>query len=75
MNSICSKNFELASELKPFRFDELGADTNLLLRCCAAVMARDASPDTLVNLNGAEVRARFDEVVKRYQRCYRFPAK
>lgn len=54
---------ELASELKPFRFDELGADTNLLLRCCAAVMARDASPDTLVNLNGAEVRARFDEVV------------
>jgi hypothetical protein len=54
---------ELASELKPFRFDDLGADTNLLLRCCAAVMARDASPDTLVNLNGAEVRARFDEVV------------
>ena len=54
---------ELATELKPFRFDELGADTNLLLRCCAAVMARDASPDTLVNLNGAEVRARFDEVV------------
>jgi hypothetical protein len=54
---------ELASELKPFRFDELGTDTNLLLRCCAAVMARDASPDTLVNLNGAEVRARFDEVV------------
>ena len=54
---------ELAGELKPFRFDELGADTNLLLRCCAGVMARDASPDTLVNLNGAEVRARFEEVV------------
>ncbi len=54
---------ELASELRPFRFDELGADTNLLLRCCAAVMAHDASPDTLVNLNGAEVRERFDEVV------------
>jgi hypothetical protein len=54
---------ELASELEPFRFDELGADTNLLLRCCAAVMAHDASPDTLVDLNGAEVRARFDEVV------------
>jgi hypothetical protein len=54
---------ELASELEPFKFDELGADTNLLLRCCAAVMARDASPDTLVDLNGDEVRARFDEVV------------
>ncbi len=54
---------ELASELKPFRFDELGADTNLLLRCCAAVLARDAAPDTLVNLNGAEVRDRFEEVV------------
>lgn len=40
----------------------MGEDSNLRLRCCAAVLAGDASPDTLVNLLGADVRARFREI-------------
>jgi hypothetical protein len=54
---------DLTTELEPFGFHEVGDDTELVLRCCAAVMAGDASPDTLVNLDGAKVRSRFEEVV------------
>lgn len=54
---------ELREELEPFGFAGIGEDSNLLLRCCAAVLAGDASPRTLVGLNGAEVRRRFDEIV------------
>lgn len=54
---------ELADELKPFGFAGVGDDTNLLLRVCSAVVANDVSAPTLLNLNGAEVRTRFDEVV------------
>jgi hypothetical protein len=54
---------ELADELKPFGFHEVGQDANLLLRCCAAIIAHDASPQTLVGLNGATVRDRFQEIV------------
>jgi hypothetical protein len=54
---------ELREELEPFGFASVGEDSNLLLRCCAAVLAKDAAPTTLVNLRGAEVRARFVEIV------------
>jgi hypothetical protein len=54
---------DLTAELEPFGFDEVGTDTNLLLRCCAAVLSFDASPDVLINLNGTTVRERFEEVV------------
>ena len=53
----------LAEQLEPFGFHRLGQDTNLLLRCCAAVVAGDASPNALISLNGAEVRRRFREIV------------
>ncbi|WP_134667978.1 MULTISPECIES: DUF262 domain-containing protein [unclassified Amycolatopsis] len=52
----------LAEVLAPFGFGEVGADSNLLLRCCAAVVARDAAPNTLMNMSGTEVRDRFDEI-------------
>ena len=54
---------DLAENWEPFGFDEVGTDANLVLRCCAAVLASDASPDSLVNLKGAVVRERFEEVV------------
>ncbi|NVJ21741.1 DUF262 domain-containing protein [Myxococcus sp. AM011] len=54
---------ELEADLKPFGFEDLGANKDLLLRCCAAVIAQDASPDTLVKLNGKVVRDRFTEIV------------
>jgi hypothetical protein len=53
---------DLADQLKPFGFAEVGEDTNLLLRTCAAVVAGDVSAPTLLSLNGAEVRSRFDEI-------------
>lgn len=54
---------ELAAELAPFGFAEVGADPNLLLRCCSGVLSSDASPNALMSLNGTLVRERFDEVV------------
>jgi len=52
----------LASDLAPYGFHEVGEDTDLLLRCCAAIISGDASPKTIINLSGAEVRARFAEI-------------
>jgi len=53
---------ELAEELSPFGFEDVGGDTNLLLRCCSGVLSHDASPQALMALNGAAVRERFDVV-------------
>lgn len=53
---------DLADELRPFGFAEVGADTDLLLRCCSAVLTGDASPKALMDLNGANVRNNFDFV-------------
>jgi hypothetical protein len=54
---------DLSDELEPFGFQDIGEDNNLLLRCCAAVLARNASTETLINMNGTEVREQFDKVV------------
>lgn len=53
---------ELAGELAPFGFEEVGGDTNLLLRCCSAILKGDASPQALMTINGGEVRIAFDKV-------------
>lgn len=54
---------EFAEELRPFGFQKLGDDSNLLLRCCAAVVGGDVSPKALVELHGGSVRDRFPEMV------------
>lgn len=54
---------EFSEELRPFGFQAVGDDSNLLLRCCAAVVGEDVSPRALVELNGGEVRDRFPEMV------------
>lgn len=57
------RQFEnLTEDLKPFGFHAIGEDSNLLIRCCSAVLAGNASTDTLMGLNGADVRTRFNEV-------------
>lgn len=53
---------ELAAELAPFGFKDVGADKDLLLRCCSAVLTNDPSVDALVELNGSTVRSKFEEV-------------
>lgn len=52
----------LADDLQPFGFADVGEDTDLLLRCCAAVVAHDASPSALVSLRGSDVRDSFQEI-------------
>ncbi|TIH32273.1 GmrSD restriction endonuclease domain-containing protein [Subtercola vilae] len=54
---------DLAEDLKPFGFAAVGEDSNLLLRCCSAIIGSDASSSGLLALNGAEVRDRFDEII------------
>ncbi|WP_032900346.1 DUF262 domain-containing protein [Mesorhizobium ciceri] len=54
---------DLSEELQPFGFSELSENTNLLLRCCFAVLKGDASPQALMEMNGAEVREGFERVV------------
>lgn len=53
---------DLADDLQPFGFQEIGVDTNLLLRCCSAILKHDASPQALMGLNGQTVRENFDQV-------------
>ena len=52
----------LAEELEPFGFKDVGEDSDLLLRCCAAIISKDASPGAIISLNGAEIRSRFSEI-------------
>lgn len=54
---------EFAEDLRPFGFQDVGDDSNLLLRCCAAIVGQDVSPGALVELNGGEVRDRFQDMV------------
>ncbi|WP_280294470.1 GmrSD restriction endonuclease domain-containing protein [Nocardia abscessus] len=54
---------EFTEELRPFGFHGVGDDSNLLLRCCAAVVSQDVSPGALVELNGGVVRDKFPEMV------------
>lgn len=54
---------DLIEELEGYGFSELSNNISLLLRCTAAVLANSCQPESLVSLNGAEVRARFNEVI------------
>lgn len=54
---------DLITELGDYGFTELSNDISLLLRCTAAILTSSSRPESLVNLNGAVVRARFHEVV------------
>jgi hypothetical protein len=54
---------ELSDQLEPFGFADVGGDSNLLLRCCSAVLKADASPEALMSLNGQTVRDNFERVL------------
>ncbi len=55
---------ELSQDLAPFGFKDVGEDSDLLLRCCAAILKGDAAPSAIMSLNGEEVRHRFPEIRK-----------
>jgi hypothetical protein len=54
---------DLQEELKPYGFDDLGANANLLLKIASAVLTHDATSKSLIELNGNVVRDRFQEIV------------
>jgi hypothetical protein len=53
----------LTEELEPFGFKAVGEDTNLLLRCAAAILGEDAAPESLLNMQGHVVRNEFSKIV------------
>lgn len=53
---------ELKDSLAEYGFSEVGDDTNLVLRCAAAVLQQQPSAESLILLNGADVREHFDKV-------------
>ncbi len=53
---------ELATDLEDYGIRSVDSEENILLRCCAAVLAYDPTPDRLVGIAGDEVRRRFGEV-------------
>jgi hypothetical protein len=62
----------LAEEFSEFGFEAVGDDTDLMLRCCAAVLKRNPSPASLVDVNGADVRTAFDGVAHAIRRAIDF---
>jgi hypothetical protein len=53
---------QLGVELADFGFEEVGEDSNLILRCTAAILADEPNPGKLLELNGQEVRQQFGKV-------------
>lgn len=53
---------ELTDELSPYGFDEVGEDNDLLLRCCSAIIDKNTTPETIINLDGTTVRNNFASI-------------
>jgi hypothetical protein len=51
---------EIAEELEPFGFKEIGSD--LLLKCCSAIVNNTANPNSFMSLPGNTVREKFEEI-------------
>lgn len=51
---------EVAEELEPFGFKEVGSD--LLLKCCSAVVMNSVNPEGFMELPGSAVRDKFEEI-------------
>jgi hypothetical protein len=54
---------DLQDELEPFGFRDAGEDVDLILRCAAGIISGNASAKSLIDLNGNEVRNRFQEII------------
>jgi hypothetical protein len=53
---------DLRETLEDHGFAGVGEDTSLVLRCCAAILVGKPTVDQLIDLNGAAVREKFNEV-------------
>jgi hypothetical protein len=55
---------ELAAELEPYGFETVGEDTELLLRCAAAVLLGSESSESLLSVSGSDVRSAIPRIKK-----------
>ncbi|MCL6426822.1 DUF262 domain-containing protein [Bacillus subtilis] len=53
---------KLADELNDFGFGDISEDKDLLLKCCSGVILGEASPKSIMSLNGEEVRNNFEKI-------------
>jgi hypothetical protein len=53
---------QLRLELSDFGFEDVGEDSNLILRCTAAILTGQPNPANLLELNGRDVRQQFGKV-------------
>lgn len=53
---------ELAEDLSPFGFSNLAENNDLLLKIASAILTKDVRAESLITLNGSEVKLRFDEI-------------
>lgn len=53
---------DLKEDLEEFGFSGVGEDTNLVLKCTAAILTGDVAPDKLIEMNGSAVRGDFPRV-------------
>ncbi len=59
---LLDKFRDLRDELSDFGFAGVGDDSDLILSCVAGILAKEPGPETLLNLNGSDVRAQFPRV-------------
>lgn len=62
----------LSEEFEDFGFEDVGDDSDLMMRCTAAVLTKDPSPTSLVDVNGSEVREAFPVVENAVRRSIDF---
>lgn len=53
---------QLAADVADFGFGEIGADPNILIKCCTAVVQGSANPADIIEVAGPAVRERFSEI-------------
>ena len=59
---LLDKFRDLRDELSDFGFAGVGDDSDLILSCVAGILAKEPGPETLLKLNGSDVRAEFPRV-------------
>jgi hypothetical protein len=59
---LLDKFRDLRDELSGFGFAGVGDDSDLILSCVAGILAKEPGPETLLKLNGSDVRAQFPRV-------------
>jgi hypothetical protein len=57
-----AKFVDLSEELESFGFEDVGGDSDLMLRSTAAILRLDPDPTALVDINGSTVREEFERV-------------